>query len=602
MRKMIKMLILICFVLLYSVPVSAVTIDEIDISWDDPRVFTVKGRNDSGNEGEYISVEIINPEKTMEDFTIKKQGQAYFANIGQTKTDEEGTFEYSFCIEKSTTKSGYFTLRIKNSNENTAVEEILFGYSSPEKVEESLNKIDDYINKNDKDIDAINLLSPILDNDIKLVYLVSAPLYEKLCDLPEDTDQDGYSDAQEDVAESLTYMKADLVDGKSMSDMIKRAVVASAYKNEIITVDDIMKEYADVLKISETEEYEYYNDFAAEYSEKFNTIFKKINTDNLLVADNYINGFQKSVLITDFSISNGIGDIEEKIGKYDSYFDLTIYNNKSLNDKKETQKLVLKLFENGAYATIADIQTVLDKSISSGIIISGPVGGGSGGGSSKPSSGGSSSSAGMNAVILPQTLVEQLQETVPINQISSFVDIADYDWAKTEIEYLAKTGVVSGKADGVFAPGENLTRAETCKLVCNLFSVEDKDYNVNFTDVGDGDWYAQSVKNVAFLNIVSGMEQTYFGAEESITRQDFVVILMRALKQFTEQILNVENEMKFSDAGEISEYAVEAVSDFRELGIVNGFEDGTFRPLNNITRAEAAIILYKTKMIYEGRE
>ena len=603
MRKMIKLMIIICFVLLYSVPSYALTIDEIDISWNEPRMFTVKGKNDSGNEGEYISIEIINPEKTMEDFTIRKQGQAYFANMGQTKTDKNGDFEYSFCIEKATNKSGYFTLRIKNSNENTVVEEIPFGYSSSEKVEESLSKIDDYINKNDKDIGAINLLSPLLDNDIKLVYLVSAPLYEKLCDLPGDNDEDSYSNAQEDVAEALTYMKADSVDGKTMSEMIKRAVVVSAYKNGIITVDEIMKEYADVLKISETEEYEYYNDFVTEYSEKFNTTFKKINTDNLLVAENYINSFQQAVVITDFSISNGIGDIDEKIGKYDSYFDLSVYNNtKSSNEKKETRKLILKLFENNTDVTLVDIQNVLDKSIPSGGGSNAGSGGSSGGGSSRPSSGGSSSSVGMSAVILPQLPEEKLQEVVPTTQNSSFVDIEDYDWAKTEIEYLAMTGVVSGKAEGVFAPGDNLTRAETCKLVCNLFSISDKEYNVSFADVGDGDWYAQSVKNVAFLNIVTGKDQTYFGATESITRQDFVVILLRTLNQFSEEIFNTENELDFSDIEDISEYAVEAVSNFCELGIVNGFEDGTFRPLNNITRAEAAKILYKTKMIYEGRE
>ena len=113
-----------------------------------------------------------------------------------------------------------------------------------------------------------------------------------------------------------------------------------------------------------------------------------------------------------------------------------------------------------------------------------------------------------------------------------------------------------------------------------------QDGNCGFEDVPSDAWYSSYVYSAVKNGIVSGVSANQFGTGLPITREDVAVLIWRACQG---QEVNVEN---FSDGDDVSNYAKEAVMWLKESKIVSGYDDGTFRPKNLITRAETAKILW----------
>lgn len=172
------------------------------------------------------------------------------------------------------------------------------------------------------------------------------------------------------------------------------------------------------------------------------------------------------------------------------------------------------------------------------------------------------------------------------NLVIVLYDIESH-WAKADINTLLKKGIISGYADSTFKPDNAVTRAEFVKLLCEAFDIS-TNANVSFDDVADDAWYQPFIKRAAGAEVVMGTSNKLFSPESYITRQDAALMLWRVLKSDTNNA-----NINFSDKDEISSYAVDAVSALCKSGIINGFEDSTFRPKENITRAQAAVIISK---------
>ena len=112
----------------------------------------------------------------------------------------------------------------------------------------------------------------------------------------------------------------------------------------------------------------------------------------------------------------------------------------------------------------------------------------------------------------------------------------------------------------------------------------------SFEDVTEAHWFAPYVAKAKNAGIVNGISETLFGAGLSITRQDAAVMLYNALLR--EGVIDkAETMLTFADADYVSEYAKTAVGYMNKCGAIAGYEDGTFRPQNTITRAEFAVVL-----------
>ncbi|MBE7013586.1 MAG: S-layer homology domain-containing protein [Ruminococcaceae bacterium] len=173
---------------------------------------------------------------------------------------------------------------------------------------------------------------------------------------------------------------------------------------------------------------------------------------------------------------------------------------------------------------------------------------------------------------------------------SGLNDLASVPWAKDAINYLYSEKIVSGQAEGVFAPMNNITRSEIVKMLVMAFGEYDSTATTAFYDL-QNHWANSYVASAYNKGYVVGKSDTEFGANDYITRQDTAVILYRMMQinDKTPAIFNITKT--FTDHKDISDYAVRGVEMLSEYGIINGFSDGTFKPQNLLTRAEAAVLI-----------
>lgn len=146
---------------------------------------------------------------------------------------------------------------------------------------------------------------------------------------------------------------------------------------------------------------------------------------------------------------------------------------------------------------------------------------------------------------------------------------------------------VIGYSDGNVRPNANVSRAETATIFFRLLNADIRDGNLTaentFTDVVDGQWCNKSVSTMAKLGIVKGRTAEIFDPNAPITRAEFAVICAR----FDTKQTNGNNN--FSD---ISGHWAEAeIKRAAALGWIAGYPDGTFRPNDYITRAQAMTMI-----------
>ena len=186
---------------------------------------------------------------------------------------------------------------------------------------------------------------------------------------------------------------------------------------------------------------------------------------------------------------------------------------------------------------------------------------------------------------------EEIKEDKPQTPAVSFNDIGAYDWAKESIIYLAEKGVLNGRGNNEFAPGDSVTKEEFVKIIVEAFAFNMDNATADFNDVSKDRWSYKYIASAYNLGIITGESNDYFGASTEISRQDMAVILERVLK-----IAGIENNSKksnFSDYSKISDYAKNAVNMLSNLGIINGMGDGTYAPKQPVTRAQAAKVVYE---------
>lgn len=176
--------------------------------------------------------------------------------------------------------------------------------------------------------------------------------------------------------------------------------------------------------------------------------------------------------------------------------------------------------------------------------------------------------------------------------VPQFTDVAEDAWYHDYVYDLVYRGVVNGMTATTYEPEGKLTRAQFVKLLaCSLADAETlKTYEGKhpFKD-SEGHWAEAYIAWAKDNGIVEGVSATEFDPEAPITREQMATIFGRyALKQGIELPKSDNAAGSFPDADKISEYAREFVELMRIAGILNGYEDGTFRPQGNATRAEAA--------------
>ena len=166
------------------------------------------------------------------------------------------------------------------------------------------------------------------------------------------------------------------------------------------------------------------------------------------------------------------------------------------------------------------------------------------------------------------------------------VTLTDIDehWAEGNIRELIAAGAIAGYPDYTFRPNNNITRGEFVAILVKAFNLEGPTGKV-FADTAEH-WAKEYISIAASNEVVTGYDETTFGSNDLITREQMAVMVTRAAK------LDLQTgEMNFSDAVDIAPWAVSAVFTAVRQGIITGYPDNTFKPKENATRAEAATVI-----------
>ncbi len=175
-----------------------------------------------------------------------------------------------------------------------------------------------------------------------------------------------------------------------------------------------------------------------------------------------------------------------------------------------------------------------------------------------------------------------------------FADIGNHTWAADAINTLATDGIIRGTSETTFSPASNITRADFASLLVRAFKLE-SDNTENFADVSASDYFAAELATARNTGIVNGIGDNKYAPRNTITRQDMMVIVYRAMQKMGVELVAKDGSERpsadtYADFADVAGYAKEAVAALINAEIVNG-KSGKLAPTDCTTRAEVAVLL-----------
>ena len=172
-----------------------------------------------------------------------------------------------------------------------------------------------------------------------------------------------------------------------------------------------------------------------------------------------------------------------------------------------------------------------------------------------------------------------------------FTDVAVGDWYYDAVAYVYENGLMTGTSGTLFSPNATTTRAMIVTILYRLEGSPVANGSAGFTDVAYGTWYTAAVNWAAANDIVTGYGSGKFGPMDPITREQMAAILFR-YADFKGMDTTARADLSgYTDAGDISAYAVEAMSWANAEGFITGTTATTLKPQGSATRAQVATIL-----------
>ena len=211
-------------------------------------------------------------------------------------------------------------------------------------------------------------------------------------------------------------------------------------------------------------------------------------------------------------------------------------------------------------------------------------------GEDKPSPGG-----GGGGAIIPASTPTPTDEPTPEPQLGGTANGAKLNY---EDHYAYIIGYDDQYGEDEVRPENPITRAEVATIFYRLLDDESREkfrtQENDFSDVNEGDWYNNNISTVAAAGIVNGYDDGTFGPNKKITRAEFATIAAR----FTSLVHEGENLFNDIDG----HWAAGYINNAAITGWVNGYDDGSFKPEAEITRAEAITLINRVLYRYVEAE
>lgn len=208
------------------------------------------------------------------------------------------------------------------------------------------------------------------------------------------------------------------------------------------------------------------------------------------------------------------------------------------------------------------------------------------------------------SALLALCIVFSLVPTALAEKADDFTDVSRSDWYYQFVDYVTSKGYFNGTSETTFAPAENMTRAMFVTVLFRFDGAKGDRSQSAFTDVAPGEWYTDAINWAAANRIVDGVGNGKFAPNDPITRAQMCTMIERYLalykKAWKVTLPETGSVSVMVDENAIPAYALAAVKQCQRHGLVNGFEDGTFRPNELSTRAQVAAVIYRMSYLVQN--
>ena len=162
------------------------------------------------------------------------------------------------------------------------------------------------------------------------------------------------------------------------------------------------------------------------------------------------------------------------------------------------------------------------------------------------------------------------------------------------INALVELGIINGYSDSTFRPNNTLTRAQAAIMIARAIGLSTEGVSSNFTDVPSTHAAYKFISAAQNAGIINGYSDGTFKPNANVTRAQIAIMVQRAFNvQASDTIIT------FTDVPE--GYAPKKfIETLASQKIVNGYSDGTFKPLNNVTRAQFSTMIYNAILYANG--
>lgn len=198
-----------------------------------------------------------------------------------------------------------------------------------------------------------------------------------------------------------------------------------------------------------------------------------------------------------------------------------------------------------------------------------------------------------------------------LSTLSLAIEFSDMEnhWAKEAVDEMASREIIKGYSDGTFKPNRQVTREEFATILVKALHLEENSsatQGIIIEDVNENRWSTPYIKTVwPYITKYKVKDKIYFYPAVASTREDMAVAIVKALlakfptnskydiSKYSDNSEKLEADLsQFKDKNKISKNLKPYVAVAKNTGIINGYEDGTFRPDGKLTRAATASLMW----------
>lgn len=177
----------------------------------------------------------------------------------------------------------------------------------------------------------------------------------------------------------------------------------------------------------------------------------------------------------------------------------------------------------------------------------------------------------------------------------TFTDVANH-WAKDAVNDMGSRMIVTGVGSDTYEPDRSITRAEFAAIVVRALGLTQGTTENSFGDVSASDWFNGYVDTATEFRLITGYTSTEYGPNDTITREQAMAIISRAMKITGLNIITSDTDVdtlisKYADGSSISDYAKNGIAACIKSDVVTGKSASTLAPKAAVTHAEVAVMI-----------